>query len=278
MSDRFAGRFDHAVILVEDLAAATAAYERLGFAVSPGGEHEGLGTHNALIRFGVDYLELLAVHDRQLAASTDRGHALLDLIASGRGGLAAFALATEGIEKDAARFAATGLQATGPFAMKRMRPDGKLLSWRLLVPEGNSWRVPWPFFIQWDQPDATRLSWERSGGHTNGASRVVGVSVAVRDLDATADLYDRKLGIAVARPESAPDIAALRRIARLGTFEISLCAATGDGAIARRLREAGEGIYEVILATSGAPRVIEAADALGARFVLRRGVPEKAAA
>ena len=87
MTDRFQGRFDHAVILVSDLAAASKTYEDLGFAVSAGGEHEGLGTHNALIRFGVDYLELLAVHDRKLAMASERGKALVDLIERGRGGL-----------------------------------------------------------------------------------------------------------------------------------------------------------------------------------------------
>ena len=271
MTEPFRGRFDHAVILVGDLAAAIATYERLGFAVSPGGKHEGLGTHNALIRFGVDYLELLAVHDRELAAATDRGKALLDLTSSGKGGLASFALATHQIEKDAERFAATGLPAVGPFPMKRMRPDGNLLTWRLVVPNGNSWRVPWPFFIQWDQPDETRLGWERSGGHANGASRVVGVSVAVKDLDAAADLYDRKLGIAVGAAEDARDIGARKRVARLDPFEIALCAAAGEGAVARRLRDAGEGIYEVTLRTTGTPRVIEPAEALGARFVLRAG-------
>jgi catechol 2,3-dioxygenase-like lactoylglutathione lyase family enzyme len=269
VTDRFQGRFDHAVILVPDLAAAQKTYEQLGFAVSPGGRHEGLGTHNALIRFGVDYLELLAVHDRDMAMATDRGKALVDLIGSGRGGLASFALATTQIENDAERFARTGLATVGPFAMKRMRPDAKLLSWRLLVPHGSSWRVPWPFFIQWDQSDGTRLSWERAGGHANGATQVVGVSVAVRDLDAAADLYDRQLGIDVSTAEAAPAIGGRRRVATLGSCEIALCGPAGSGEIADRLRDVGEGIYEVALATAGAPRLIRADEALGARLALR---------
>jgi len=271
VTDRFEGRFDHAVILVPDLAAALTTYERLGFAVSPGGRHEGLGTHNALIRFGVDYLELLATHDRETAIASDRGKALVDLVESGRGGLASFALATTQIERDAERFARTGLTAVGPFAMKRMRPDGKLLSWRLLVPHGSAYRVPWPFFIQWDQPDATRLSWEGAGGHANGAMKVIGVRVAVRDLDAAADLYDRQLGIAVSSAQDAPEIGGRRRVAKVGSTEIALCApAGGDGAVAKRLRDIGEGIYEIALATSGPARVIGPDEGLGAQLALRR--------
>jgi len=44
-------QLDHVVILVNDLAAAIEDYAALGFAVTPGGEHERLQTHNALIAF-----------------------------------------------------------------------------------------------------------------------------------------------------------------------------------------------------------------------------------
>ncbi len=45
--------------------------------------------------------------------------------------------------------------------IERLRPDGRLLSWRLLVPGGVPWLRPWPFLIQWDVPDDERLAWER---------------------------------------------------------------------------------------------------------------------
>ena len=130
--------------------------------------------------------------------------------------------------------------------------------------------MPWPFFIQWDQSDETRLSWERAGAHSNGASRVVGVSVAVNDLDAAAGLYERRLGIAMTGAEDAPEIGARRRVARLGSFEIAVHAAQGEGPIAQRLRDVGQGIYEVTLATTGAARMIDGKGGLGARFVLRQ--------
>src|SRR5512138_813197 len=53
--------FDHAVIVVEDLAAAAQQFARSGFGVLPGGRHAGMPTHNALIPFADgSYLELLA--------------------------------------------------------------------------------------------------------------------------------------------------------------------------------------------------------------------------
>jgi catechol 2,3-dioxygenase-like lactoylglutathione lyase family enzyme len=57
-------RFDHAVIAVRDLEAATQQYQKLGFEVRPGGKHTGRGTYNSIIRFGLDYIELISIYDR----------------------------------------------------------------------------------------------------------------------------------------------------------------------------------------------------------------------
>ena len=261
MSGDFRGRFDHAVILVADLARASEAFTRLGFSVSPGGAHTGLGTHNSLVRFGVDYLELLAIRDEEEALRARSSTSpIVERIRSGRGGLSSFALATADIDRDAARFRERGVSAVGPFAMERLRPDGRRLSWRLLVPEGDTWGRPWPFFIQWDQNDATRLSWERPGSHANGARRVAAVSVAVTDLDAAAVLYERSLGLHVGGTDVLAALGARRRTFMTDHFAVQLCAADGRGWIAERLRTAGEGIFEVTLATASLDTTASALD------------------
>jgi hypothetical protein len=57
-------RLDHLVILVRDLGRAVRDYERLGFTVTPGGEHADVLTRNALIPFEYgSYLELVAFLD-----------------------------------------------------------------------------------------------------------------------------------------------------------------------------------------------------------------------
>src|SRR5581483_6158121 len=171
-------RFDHAVIATRDLAEAIRRYQALGFAVSQGGRHTGRGTENAIVRFGLDYLELIAIYDEaELAGRGLNGQALADFLRQQEGGLVGYALATADIAEDAARFHQTGLAAEGPFAMERLRPDGRRLSWRLLVPGSVPWRRPWPFLIQWDAPDAERLSWEAPGVHPNGAAGVAGISL-----------------------------------------------------------------------------------------------------
>ena len=158
----------------------------------PGGRHPGLGTHNAIIRFGLEYIELISICDRDEAKESGQsGKVLVDALRTRDDFPAGFAIATSDIETDAERLRQGGFEATGPFAMQRLRPDGKLLSWRLLVLGGVMWCRPWPFLIQWDAPDEERLLWERPGRHDNGATGVENLTVDAKDLARATALYRR---------------------------------------------------------------------------------------
>ena len=261
-------RFDHLVIAARDLDVAAAQYrDQLGFDVRPGGHHTGRGTHNALVRFGLDYLELIAVYDEAEAARANR-ETLAEFLRRHPGGLVAYALATTDIDADAARLAAAGLDAVGPFAMQRQRPDGSVLSWRLLVPGGDQYRQPWPFLIQWDQPDDERLAGDLVGQHPNGASAVREVAVAVADLERGVDLYGRQLGLSLAERAAAPELAAERAVfavGEAGRFRISLLTPTGPGPVAEALRAMGQGPFQAVLAVDD----VEAAR----RSLRERGAP-----
>jgi catechol 2,3-dioxygenase-like lactoylglutathione lyase family enzyme len=260
-------RFDHAVIAVRDLDAAISAYPALGFEVSPGGYHTGLGTYNAIIRFGLDYIELLSVYDR-VEAEQGRGLAgttLLDFFEKQEGGLVGYALATDDIEQEVERFRRTGLQAQGPFGMQRLRPDGHLLSWSLLVPGGVSWRRPWPFFIHWGVPDEQRLAWEKPGVHANGVVSWTGISVGVHDLESAIDLYQRQIGLALSHSNDVPALAARRATFRVGPSHIELLEPVGEGPVQHMLATVGEGPFEMRLAV----RDINQAYA----FFTQRGLP-----
>lgn len=231
-------RFDHAVIAVRDLDKAIDLYRRLGFEVDPGGRHTGLGTYNALIRFGLDYIELISIYDQdEVRASGPRGTTLQELLQKREGALAAYALATETIEQEAERFQQTGLDASGPFPMERLRPDGHLLQWRLLVPGGVSYRRPWPFIIQWDAPDEQRLTWDKPGNHPNGAARWYSIDVAVRNLESGIHLYKTQLGL----EEVSRDITGQRAQFRVGTSTINLFAPGSTELAQRTLDEISEG-------------------------------------
>jgi len=185
-------RLDHVVIGVHDLDNAIQEYQQLGFEVRPGGRHTGLGTHNALIRFGLDYLELLAIYDEAEARRAGGpGQFMIEYLRGRPAALLGFALASDRLEDEAA------FAAGQPFAMQRERPDGRVLSWRLLVPGDHTWRRPWPFLIQWDTPDEQRLAWDGGGRHSNGAHGVAGLRVAARDVAAVLGIYRDQLGLGV---------------------------------------------------------------------------------
>jgi len=240
-------RFDHAVIAVRDLEAASAVYRRLGFDVQPGGRHEDGGTYNALIRFGLDYLELLAVFDEQLARSA--GRLLFREHDPHDAALVGYALATETLDEEMTHFRADQPKSAQPRAMGRQRPDGQRLTWRVYTPDGNGMalRQPWPFLIQWDTPDQERLGIDRPGSHANGALGWSGVAVAVKDLEVAREVYGHQLGLSLVG--EAVDAA---QIARRVTFElnksrIDVLAPQGDGPLQEILQENGEGPFALTL-------------------------------
>jgi catechol 2,3-dioxygenase-like lactoylglutathione lyase family enzyme len=103
---------DHVVIAVQDLDRAREAYRRLGFTLSPRGDHSPhLGTANHTIMGRRDYLELLAVR-----AETEANRGLRAALSEGEG-IAALALATP----DAAMVRAAW-QAAGAERLRFSRP------------------------------------------------------------------------------------------------------------------------------------------------------------
>lgn len=294
-------RFDHAVIAVRDLDDAMARYRAVGFDVAPGGRHAGRGTANAIIRFGLDYVELLAVVDEAEAlASPLGGPALVRYITDRGGGLVGFALAADDVAGRGTMLDHTlgmHLGADGPFPMQRHRPDGTVLSWRILLPGGVAWRRPWPFLIQWETPDAQRLEWEPPGTHTNGATGVAGIAVAAANLATAVSIYEDQLGLKAEQQREASALMARRAVFRLGDFSISVVVPTGSiaattyggtdavaertdgaealGAAEERLQDRGQGPIELGITVADLDRARAALERGGAH---PRAVPADPAA
>lgn len=254
-------RFDHAVIAVADLHRAIEAYRALGFDVFPGGRHEHRGTHNALIRFGgADYIELLGIYDSERAIESGlNGRALAEFVRYREGGLVGHCYATDDIVAEAERTREAGLEMVGPFEMKRERPDGRALTWRLLVPVDIPWRRRWPFFIEWNDPDEVRLAVEGVGDHANGARSVSSVAVAVKDLQEAVRLYSVLFDVEPFRRDEVTDLTATRASFDVRGFTIDLLSPTGNGPVRKSLERDGEGPFEV---------KIEVEDLMRARLAL----------
>jgi hypothetical protein len=215
---------DHLVILVEDLAAASADYAALGFTVTPGGEHADGATHNALVVFADDsYLELIAFK-RQAPQ-----HRWWHHTAAGPG-LIDYALLPEDIDEDVAAARARGLSFGEPAPGGRRRPDGQHVAWKTAQPT-----TPDLPFLCWDvTPRSLRVPTGTARQHPNGVVGVSEVIVSVRDLEASAGHYAALLD-AQAAPNPEPG-----RVFDLGTAAIRLLVSAaergGEGPRALKLR------------------------------------------
>src|SRR6185295_1675124 len=106
-------RIDHVMICVPDLERGMHAYRRIGFDVHPGGSHPGRGTHNAIAFNEDDYLEILALRDREEYYAANRSGGLLAFLERG-GGLRYIALQSDDLAADAAAMRARGVDVAGP--------------------------------------------------------------------------------------------------------------------------------------------------------------------
>ena len=162
---------DHVIVVVEDLETAARRYDdELGLASVPGGRHVGHGTGNRIVPLGSSYIELMAVVDRDEAASSPVGSWVERRLAEVGEGPGALCLRTDDIEAAARR---TGHQ---PLAMGRTRPDGVQLGWHLVAHDA-AFGDGLPFFIQWHVDDADhpgrrrRRAPRRCRGHRVGRDR-----------------------------------------------------------------------------------------------------------
>jgi len=138
---------DHVIVVVADLDAAARAYEQRGLVSVAGGRHPGHGTGNRIVPLGGSYIELMAVVDRDEAASSPLGSWVERRLADVGQSPAALCLRTDDID-DAAR-----RTKREPVRMRRTRPDGRTLEWRLVALDA-ALSSGLPFFIQWLGKDA----------------------------------------------------------------------------------------------------------------------------
>ncbi len=193
-------RLDHVGIAVRDLDAGAAAYERLGFTLTPFGRHTGalapggpsvpLGTGNRCAMLADGYLEVIAVVDPALPA---RG---IEAVVARREGAYILALECDDARATSGRLAAAGFGARGTQPLERPveTPDGACTARfeRVPVPDGEmpEGRV---FYIR----HLTRevIGQPRHLGHANGAVALGEVILHVADRDEAAARYARFLGI-----------------------------------------------------------------------------------
>ena len=236
---------DHVLIAVRDLDAAKDTFERLGFKVTPEGQHPGRGTSNRLVVFGGEYLELISVHD----PDGDLFRPNLPSFLDEREGLFIFAMGTSDVYERTRSVRAAGVSITDPVKGSRQAADGSTAySWTQAEIDPDAMPGSQTFFIQHDHtieeryndpPDPTN--------HPNGVSGVASLSLAVGDANGAAQRWKDVFGM-----EGASDVGSGHAACvRLGFDNCTLdfCQGSDGDGIARFVESWGEGPYEIVFSS-----------------------------
>jgi len=189
MTDALLG-IDHAIIGVRSLAAARAAFERLGFTAAPLGNHVGKATANHCIMFADSYLELLGINEPEHSDTLGLGAFL-----EARGeGLVKIALGTPDADAARAAIEARGFRPTGPDDLARPLedPPGAMVRFRnLQIPPEETGGLG-TFLCGHRTPALMRPA--GSMDHANGARNLAAAAAVADDVDAVAGPWARLLG------------------------------------------------------------------------------------
>lgn len=187
---------DHTLIGVRDLEAARAAWEKLGFRLTPRGRHIGWGTGNYCIMLEQGYIELLGILDPQQFTNN------LDKFLAEREGLLGLAFRSRDNDRTAKWLAAQGLTPDGPKDLKRALEleEGEVLpAFRLVFLPAQQTPGLRAFFCQHLTPDLIRR-----GPWLVHAIRAVSLKVVITVVErpsALAPAYARLFGAAAVSAE-----------------------------------------------------------------------------
>lgn len=155
---------DHIVhFMGESPEQAAAWWTRNGFHAAKGGRHVNWGTHNALLYLKDCYIEWLAVEKAEIAEGAE--HPLTQLLLHDKKGFGTVCLRTQNIEQLNERLKQEGIRTTGVLDAERKTDEGKLIQWKMLFIEDlPTNRLPYPFFIEWNESDNVRYEGLRQRG------------------------------------------------------------------------------------------------------------------
>jgi len=197
-------QFDHFIHHVESPEKAKEALQSLGLHAVEGGRHEHHGTYNSLSYFGLSYIELIGVFDRSLVEDqAEFDHSLRATIVQSnyKEGGARIALRSKDLQKDAERFKKLGLEVVGPTPLSRTRPDGSVLSWKLLFVGEKGIYPELPFFIEWEESDEERLNDLKERGtidkHPIGDVTLKSVGIATKNISTVVEKWSKYLQLEI---------------------------------------------------------------------------------
>jgi hypothetical protein len=113
-------------------------------------------------------------------------------LASG-GGLATWAIASDDLRDDVEALRAQGSDLSGLIPGERLRPDGRVVRWRLATAPELDRELP-PFLIEHDASSAEWTPADRTA-RRDGPAHLTTLEIAVSDVSATIGRYLRTTGL-----------------------------------------------------------------------------------
>ena len=227
-------KVDHVTICGANLGGLQEAFGSLGLAADYGGPHANGGTHMAVI--GLEdgsYVELVAPLKAGTATESSWSKLML-----ANAGACAWAVGSDNIQKDVDALKSAGLSVDGPFPGGRKKPDGKVLEWKTAALGTQQAGAMLPFMIQDTTPREWRVKPSASAAQM-GLSGVAAVVLAVKDMNAAIDLFQKAYGWPPPAREDHPEFGAKLALFP-GTPVILAGALETDGWLAKRLQELGD--------------------------------------
>jgi hypothetical protein len=148
---------DHIVIAGKNAEEDSISYnKRMAIKAIKGGEHDNWGTYNYLAYFSNEsYIEWLGIQDDEKARNSTNPliKHLVYMLDHNKTGPFQIALRTDQMDDYISHFKENNIPFEGPFPGKRQRPDGSMLSWRMLFPKYDLDGAMLPFLIEWSSPE-----------------------------------------------------------------------------------------------------------------------------
>lgn len=178
---------DHVVLVVRDLDGARGAFARMGFTVTPRGDHT-LGSKNHCVMFGHDYIELLT----SPAENPHPSRQYYTEFARAGDGLAGIALKSADAKGAYTELLWAGFQPgdTLEFSRPVALPEGtREARFRVVQPRAGSTPGGRVFVCEHLTRDLVwRPEYQR---HANGATGLAAIAIVCNDVAKTAQTYER---------------------------------------------------------------------------------------
>lgn len=254
-------QFDHIVHFVSKPEDAVIELNKQGLHAVAGGRHDMWGTYNALSYFGLSYIEFIGIDNEAVfAQAAKQPHTLHESYEKNKrtNGLTRVALRTTTIEQDAEKFAAAGFTINGPTAFSRTKPDGTVVSWKLLHIGKRDAKVSYPFFIQWDEPDDVRHEQLTAQGviatHPAGDLKIKEIAYILEKtgyLKELAELCGANYTVSIHEEYNAKLVTV-----ELGGTNFTFYQPLGEGSVWDALVSHGQGIYNMTFSNSDEEKIV----------------------